>query len=286
MRIFAFLLLLSLFACKNEQSSATDNETTAAEQEQPNRAAEDKALTLAPIDPVALQGVSTQWSWIGTGISRVDSVRSVPGLKAEILPEGDLKFTIVGDLGSLSVVQLFTPEGRVDLLLREAGNIPAAFRLKDAGYKDVRVVGDMNNWDASRGLMVKKGKVWELVFPLPPGTYRYRFLVDGQPILDPINPNKSKDERGEPVSLYQIKGRGGAGKELPAVELEEVDGPMVHLHLPQGGSVIALLNNRRMPVKMQDGKAVVQLPQNAHGKLRVYVQNEAGLGGPLEIAIP
>ncbi len=288
MRFLSFLLLFfTLFACKNEQSPQ-ENETPAPEQQQqqPGQTTEDKALALEPIDPIALQGVRTRWSWIGTGISGVRSVKSVPGLKAEILPEGDLLFTIVGDIGSLNVVQLETPEGRVDLLLREAGNIPAAFRLKDKGYKEVRVVGDMNNWDASRGLMVKKGKVWELIFPLPPGSYRYRFVVDGKPMPDPINPNKGKDDQGQPVSVYQIKPKGGSKQALPEVELVEVDGPVVHLHLPKGGIAIALLNNRQMPVKMQDEEAFVQLPPNARGTLRVYVQNEAGLGGPLVVPVP
>ncbi len=276
-----FLLLLPFSACQNatEQQKEEKNIEKNTDNTIP---AEQQATELAPIAPVLLTGIRTEWSWAGTGISRVDSIASVPGLKVEHLPKG-LAFTIVGDIGLVNVVRLYTAEGPIDLLVCDAGSIPVPFRLRDQGYDKVQVIGDMNNWNPSRGLMVKKGKVWELIFPLPPGNYRYRFLVDGQPMNDPKNPNKDKDEQGQEVSVYQVKERGGGKKNLPTVELAEKDGLSLRLHLPKGGAVIALLNNRQLNTKTDGKEAFVELPPNAKGQVRIYVQNEAGLGEPLRI---
>lgn len=277
----ALFLLLLLYACQNN-TEPQNQEKNSGKNLDKSEVAQEKTADLPPIAPVLLTGIRTEWSWSGTGISAVDSIVSVPGLKVERLPKG-LAFNIVGDIGLVNLITLYTPEGQVDLLVRDAGSIPVPFRLKDKGYSQVQVVGDMNNWDSSRGLMVKKGKVWELIFPLPPGNYRYRFVIDGQSMTDPKNPNKTKDEQGQEVSVYQVKAREGNKKNLPTVELSEKDGLSLRLHLPKGGAVIALLNNRQLKTKTDGQEAFVELPPNAKGQLRIYVQNEAGLGEPLFI---
>src|SRR5439155_889176 len=46
----------------------------------------------------------------------------------------------------------------------------------------VALVGDFNDWDATRTPMrpsPRGGSVWTAVLPLSPGRYRYAFLVDG-----------------------------------------------------------------------------------------------------------
>ncbi len=286
LRLSFFLTFLLFYSCSEDapaDGNAPEAEPSATEERSVEK--EMPVADLPAMEPVLLTGVQTEWMWRGRGITVVDSVLSVPGLAVE-KKDGKLLFRIVGDIGPVNVVTLFTPEGRVDLLVRDAGSVPVPFRLKDEGYEEVRVVGDMNNWDASRGLMVKRGRVWELIFPLPPGSYRYRFVVDGKPLADPKNPNKEKDEAGEVVSVYEVKAPGGKQrKELPTVELAEQDGTFLRLHLPEGGAVIALLNNRQLPVKVQGKEAWVELPQNAKGSLRIYVQNEAGLGEPLVLEL-
>src|SRR2546425_12770616 len=66
----------------------------------------------------------------------------------------------------------------------------------------VALVGDFNDWDAARTPMrpsQRGGPVWTAVLPLPPGRYRYAFLVDGSRWLaDPTAPAARDDEFGPP----------------------------------------------------------------------------------------
>ncbi len=59
--------------------------------------------------------------------------------------------------------------------------VPAVFRLTAPDAKRVSVVGTFNGWDPHahplRG--PDRNGVWSLSLPLPPGRYRYMFVVDG-----------------------------------------------------------------------------------------------------------
>jgi hypothetical protein len=62
------------------------------------------------------------------------------------------------------------------------------FRLK--GYvtaKTVYLAGDFNNWSPNTFAMKKEGNEWVLRVHLSPGKQQYKFVVDGQWILDPGN---------------------------------------------------------------------------------------------------
>jgi 1,4-alpha-glucan branching enzyme len=53
-----------------------------------------------------------------------------------------------------------------------------SFRAPDAS--SVQLVGDFTQWQESPiGLSKDAEGVWRAAVPLPPGTYHYRFLVDG-----------------------------------------------------------------------------------------------------------
>jgi len=71
----------------------------------------------------------------------------------------------------------------------------------------VSLVGDFNDWDAARTPMrrMQGGSVWTAVVPLPPGRYRYAFLVDGTRWLaDPTAPASRDDEFGTPSSVVTV----------------------------------------------------------------------------------
>lgn len=53
--------------------------------------------------------------------------------------------------------------------------------------KSVQLAGDFNLWKAEQYPLSRKGRKWEITLPLPQGTYRYLFYVDGEKVLDPKN---------------------------------------------------------------------------------------------------
>jgi enterochelin esterase-like enzyme len=67
------------------------------------------------------------------------------------------------------------------------------FKIKAPEAKDVKVVGTWNRRFAP-DVMVKKDSVWEVkVGPLPSDMYEYDIVVDGFPMLDPLNKAVTRD---------------------------------------------------------------------------------------------
>lgn len=65
---------------------------------------------------------------------------------------------------------------------------PQTFSITAPGALSVMLVGDFTQWQDKPISMVKRGGgLWTASVNLPPGTYHYRFLVDGQWRDDPEN---------------------------------------------------------------------------------------------------
>lgn len=68
------------------------------------------------------------------------------------------------------------------------------FRLRAAKAQEVRLVGsDLPGLGQGTAMTKGSNDVWEVTIgPVPPGAYRYRFSLDGVPVLDPRNPATSQ----------------------------------------------------------------------------------------------
>jgi 1,4-alpha-glucan branching enzyme len=94
----------------------------------------------------------------------------------------------------------------------EGGTV--VFRYPSSSARTVQVAGDWNNWgsgDAEQGevlvgLMEKDRRgIWNLTQELPPGRYRYYFLLnETQRILDPANPRVTDDPWGGKANLLIV----------------------------------------------------------------------------------
>jgi hypothetical protein len=75
-----------------------------------------------------------------------------------------------------------------------AGNV--VFRLPS--FPDARIVavaGTFNGWNQSQYLFERVGNEWICRVSLPPGKYQYKFIVDGNWLVDPLNAIVVHDER-------------------------------------------------------------------------------------------
>lgn len=77
------------------------------------------------------------------------------------------------------------------------------------GYDNAeRVVlaGSFNDWNESAITMERNGQgYWTYRLPLPAGKHYYKFIIDGKWILDPDNPVKEYDGKGNVNSVYMVK---------------------------------------------------------------------------------
>ena len=83
-------------------------------------------------------------------------------------------------------------------------------RYRDATASDVRIAGDFNGWVPDKGvrsLIETEGqtRVWTKILQLPPGTYAYRYVVDGEWREDPDNPDAVSSESGGRSSLLVVR---------------------------------------------------------------------------------
>jgi hypothetical protein len=83
---------------------------------------------------------------------------------------------------------------------------PIELRLS-APASHVVVVGDFNDWDPAATPLRPgdQGGTWTVELRLPPGRYRYTFLVDGRRwVPDPAEPRAPDDDFGAPTSVLTV----------------------------------------------------------------------------------
>jgi len=82
------------------------------------------------------------------------------------------------------------------------------FRLK--GHAEASVVvltGTFVGWSQSQLLFARDGDEWVCRVELDPGVYQYKFIVDGDWLLDPSNPDTAEDEAGNVNNVIEVKGQ-------------------------------------------------------------------------------
>jgi chromosome partitioning protein len=80
------------------------------------------------------------------------------------------------------------------------------FSAKFDEARKVLIAGDFNNWSPMSTPMLTNGTpgVWTSKLPLPPGRYRYRFVVDGKWVTDPNNKYVETNQFGELNNVVEV----------------------------------------------------------------------------------
>lgn len=82
---------------------------------------------------------------------------------------------------------------------------PINFVCTAPAARQVFLVGDFNGWNStSHPLQRQPDGNWLLQVALHHGHHQYRFLVDGEPALDPRAQGVAKDRQGQKASLIAV----------------------------------------------------------------------------------
>jgi hypothetical protein len=83
------------------------------------------------------------------------------------------------------------------------------FAIQDPTARSITIVGDFNDWDpAMTPLARSRDGKWKVSLELPPGRYRYSYLVNGSRwIADPERPGLPDHDFDAPTSLVTVEGR-------------------------------------------------------------------------------
>ena len=81
----------------------------------------------------------------------------------------------------------------------------ATFSYEEPDAASVFIAGDFNGWDAQATPMSKQNDLWVITLDLAPGTYQYKFVVNGSEWKpDPNNPTTADDGFGGQNSVITI----------------------------------------------------------------------------------
>lgn len=80
------------------------------------------------------------------------------------------------------------------------------FQYRGARNQKVYIYGDFNNWDPYMYRMTEVPGTgsYSHSLRLSPGTYRYRYIVDGTSLPDPLNDEKILDIFGKTASVFTV----------------------------------------------------------------------------------
>jgi 1,4-alpha-glucan branching enzyme len=110
-------------------------------------------------------------------------------------------------LGSyISIAENDAPaEGKLVTYKTLKGN-RVLFRTYRPSARIISVVGDFNGWNPENDLM-RRGDdgIWRLEKRIASGTYRYKFIIDGEWLPDTFNPESGSDNTGDICSILKIK---------------------------------------------------------------------------------
>lgn len=82
---------------------------------------------------------------------------------------------------------------------------PQTFSITAPGALNVMLVGDFTSWQDKPISMVKRDEGrWTASVNLPPGTYQYQFIVDGQWRHDPDNTQRVPNPYGGENSVRTV----------------------------------------------------------------------------------
>ena len=86
--------------------------------------------------------------------------------------------------------------------------LPVTFIIEADSAEAVSVVGDFNQWDPSSTPLTRgTSGAWSVTVTLPPGRYRFSFLLDGRTWrADPDRPSVPDPDFQIPTSLVQVEG--------------------------------------------------------------------------------
>jgi len=106
----------------------------------------------------------------------------------------------------LSIARGFRSDESRYISFRICKDSSIEFRRWDDRARFVSVVGDFNNWNPENDILARDGSnIWRLKKRLPKGTYRYKYIVDGQWLPDVYNEKSASDATGSVCSVITIK---------------------------------------------------------------------------------
>jgi hypothetical protein len=115
-------------------------------------------------------------------------------------------FSLIGHVSGRKAWRPAEPESLRPVV--NGGHVRLRLRAKATA---VEVIGSWNDWQTpGQPLAPGESGVWETSLELPPGSHRYRFLVDGQAVRPPDAPRYAADDFGGEDGVLEVTSSPGS----------------------------------------------------------------------------
>lgn len=138
--------------------------------------------------------------------------------------------------------------------------------------KEVRIIGAFNNWNRGSEILKLENGVYKAEFYLNPGSYEYKFFVNGEELNDPNNPNQVSNAMG---GFNNVASLEYEGSEIPSpFFLSSFAKEKIYLsNLPKNQKTIALWGNEVISCNYsKNGKFEISIPEKAKSHKRSFIR--------------
>ena len=211
--------------------------------------------------------------------SLIDSVVAPEGLEALLSSDKEV-LLLNGTLSNpLDLLEFWVDGYAYHILLKQSNKeaVTITFDPKGRDYSSVKLKGEMNNWNPNEAVFKKKGDFWENSMLINKGVYQYVFVIDGEEMPDPDNPNTVSNGMGGTNSILTV---GDTEGERPTLETYDYSGPSVYLKSGAAENTIVFWENYELETRFQDNILSFEIPANAQriepSHIRAWTFNEKG----------
>ena len=138
---------------------------------------------------------------------RLDSFRLPVELRWNYAAGDSSKLIIAGNTQrAYSLFTAWSAGQQFDIPLKRSTRVDYKYTFDAAGREvsKVQIRGSFNAWNKEANPMQNDGSIWSVNLLLQPGNYEYLLVLDGEEMLDPINPEKSPNGQGGFNSVLRL----------------------------------------------------------------------------------
>ena len=222
-----------------------------------------------------------------TDLERLDSVTTNGELSLII---SDELLIIKGTLSEPLAVLTFWSNGigESTLIKKSKKQIVSLEYIESA--KSVMARGEFNAWNQNNTVFERYDSKFKAELTLNPGSYQYLLVVDGEEMIDPLNPDSISNGMGGWNSVIKLP-RSDQSK-VPLIDTDHFHEDVIESKLSNPASgLIAFWNNTLLPQNMtgiDELDISVRIPTNAkdldRSLIRFWAFNEAGVSN--EVIVP
>jgi glycosidase len=179
-------------------------------------------------------------------------------IRAEYVGNKYLILTPAENFSGIGLVE-FTKDGKkYNIPFYTGAKVILSFTYKSEGkVSQVNLFGSFNGWDRKEFPMSDKDSpgIYKITIPVEPGSYQYKFFVDGQEITDHSNSDSVSNGMGSYNSIISVKPRNPENVFLHTLGIEKnnVNTTLAFYYQKENNSVfqksyvIALISNSKLP---------------------------------------